>query len=858
MSAPHNDVDRVSTAIAEAKDAAEKALPRSRRVSDEESAHQRLARRNGRSNTAFGLVLDGLADAEAAERAEKVLQSFPGVTATVVYQPMRAWITAPDDTNPNVFIEALATIGIDAYLTRSTLRRRATRLSSSPRRRPSMHTAAEKLTLERLKRREAAASDYTNSEVLFTARQLVTKVRFWVSLVLSIPVVVLSLNVNWQFPAWQWLCAVLTTVVATYGGWPFHRAMLASLRRRMSALDGASSIAILASWAWTMGQLLLTPAGDLDFTSSPTWFAFDYTDTASESVYFDVSCGVTVLLLAGRLFTRYNRVRSGAIMRTLRIPSDRKVIVVRKSSKTAEPRKLEVPVSDLHLGEDILVPPGSIIPVDGLVVGGKSTIDARAVGYESGEIKVKVNSKVWAGSINLEKQLKIRVWRTGSKTRAASISRWLQRAIKEEAAVHQTAVRSASALVPWALSLAVCAFGGWWLASGSASGAFAVSLAMLAGVTPVALAISTSTVQRIGILASANNGILIRDNDAFRALASADVVMFNRVGTLTKGEMHVSNVTAVEGENPELVLRVTGALMMESDHPASMAIVRACRMSRDAGSGGGDVPHWIETSHVEVTDDGNFVGQVQIPVRNSEGQYETRFIEARVWRPRDLSVLDEHMAVAALSGGAPMVVSWRGKVRGVINVGEDVKDDAIEGIDALEEMGVDTMMISRDPYPVARYFADRVGISRVFAGIIGSRKPNAVRAVHASGETIVMVGDSDIAPCLRAADVGILMDDAEGSENIDVDYSGVVALRSNVMAVPEAIEISRAVVRTMDANIYISWTYNVAVLFLSILGVLHPLLATLLMIISSLYIEWRSRRISSRRSHLFHLRFGKW
>lgn len=249
------DVDRVSTAIAEAKDAAKKALPRSRRVSDEESAHQRLARRNGRSNTAFGLVLEGLEDAEAAAKAEKLLQSFPGVTATVVYQPMRAWITAPDDTNPNVFIEALAEIGIDAYLTRTTLRRRVTRLSSMPRRRPNIHTAAEKLTQERLKRREVVLNHRVNNEVLFTARELVTKIRLWVSLALSIPVVALSFNENWQFFGWQWLCAVLSTVVATYGGWPFHRAMIASLRRRMSALDGASSIAILAAWAWTMGKL---------------------------------------------------------------------------------------------------------------------------------------------------------------------------------------------------------------------------------------------------------------------------------------------------------------------------------------------------------------------------------------------------------------------------------------------------------------------------------------------------------------------------------------------------------------------------------------------------------------------------
>lgn len=235
-----------------------------------------------------------------------------------------------------------------------------------------------------------------------------------------------------------------------------------------------------------------------------------------------------------------------------------------------------------------------------------------------------------------------------------------------------------------------------------------------------------------------------------------------------------------------------------------------------------------------------------------------RFVEGRVWRPRDLTALSEKMAVAALSGGTPMVVSWRGKVRGVITIGEDIKPDAVESIDQLEDMGVDTMMITRDPYPVARRFADRLNISRVFAGIIASRKAIAVRSVHSDGETVVMVGDKDIRDSLRAADVGVLMDNTEGNQNLDVDYADVVALRNNVLSIPEAIEIARAVVRMMDSNIYFAWFYNVAVILLGMTGMIHPLLASLLMIFSSLWIDWRSRRVSSRRKHLFRVKLGRW
>ncbi|MFD5868382.1 heavy metal translocating P-type ATPase [Corynebacterium sp. NPDC060344] len=835
--------ERVSRAIDEAKEAA--AWLRSKRYSDDdESLHQRLARRTGTALTSYGMVLEGLDSALAAEEAEKILDAFPDVRATVVYSPGRAWITAPDDFAPDVLIAALAEHGIGAYLTRNSLRRRATRLDAAPRRRPAVPAAAQQMAEARVRRREAALNAEGANEVLFTARALVTRTRFLVSLLLSIPVLVLSLYVPWQFHGWQWLCAGLTSVVALWGGWPFHRAMLASMRRRMSALDGASAVAIFLSWAWSMVEVLFGRAGQVGFTTSPTWFAFHYERSSPAELYFDVACGVTVLLLAGRLATRYNRVRTGAAMNVLRIPADRQVTVVRKSGKTAKPEQRRVPVAELNIGEDVLVPPGQVIPVDGVVVGGASRVDSRVVGGGRKPAEAKVNSRVWAGSMNLDQRLKVRVSRTGSKTRAAAIQRWVQTAIREEDVAHQTAVRSASVLVPWTMLLALVAFGIWWLVSGGAGGAFAVALAILIGIAPVALAMSTSTALRIGILAGAERGLLIRNADAFRSLAGADSVMFNRVGTLTAGEMHVLQVQAAKGENPELILRVAGALMMESDHPVSAAIVRACRVSRDSGSGGGDIPHWVEVHHVEIDADGAFIGQAELPVTTSDGDVEMRFVEASLWRPRDMSALDERMAVAAMGGGTPLVISWRGKVRGVITVGEDIKPDAVEAIDELEEMGVDTIMITRDPYPVARRFADRLGISRVYAGIIPGRKAGTVRGIHSGGETVVMVGGSDVADCLKVADVGVLMDADAGVDDLEIEESDVVSLRSRVGSIPEAISLARDVTRTMSWNIAFAWGYNVAVLVLSVAGVLHPLIGAVLMVLAGLWIEWRSRRLN--------------
>ncbi|WP_448851659.1 heavy metal translocating P-type ATPase [Corynebacterium sp. 335C] len=842
--------ERVTRAIAEARAAAGR-LDGPRRPSgrDEGDMARRLAERTGFGRTSFALVLEGMESGVDAMEAEEVLEEFDDVVATVVFQTSRAWITAPDHLNPDLLVEALEDIGLRARLTRSSLRRRAIRLGEVPRRRPAIPAAVRRLDEARMRRREEMQRNASvSSEVLFTARSLVTRTRFVGSLLLTIPVLAMSLNVGWQFPWWQWVSAALSTIVVAWGGYPFHRAMVGALRRGLSALDGATSAAILLAWAWSVGELTIGEAGVIGYTTAPTLFAFEYARSTPAELFFDVACGVTTLMLGGRLMTRYNRIRSGQIIRSLRIPPERMVTVLKKVPGSPEPERRRVPVAELHIGEDLMVPAGQVVPVDGTVVGGASRIDVSTLGGPAEPVDAKVGDTVLAGAVNIGAPLKARVARTGSKTRAALMLRWLRHAIRKEDVEHQISVRSASTLVPTTFGLAVAAFGVWWLVTGTAPAAFAVMLAMLVSVAPVALAMTTSTVQRLGILAGAEQGILLRDARTVRALAGVDAAMFNRVGTLTEGDMHVVDVVAARGENPDLVLRVAGALVMDSDHPVSLAIVRACRKSRDAGSGG-DIPHWIDVNHPDVDEDGTFTGQIEIPVRDDDGEARMRQVEASLWRPRDLTGLDERTSRAALSGGTPLVVSWRGRVRGVITVSEDIKADAVDAVDELEDMGVETVMLTRDTYRVARRFADRLGISRVYAGIVPGRKSATVREVRAGGEDVVMVGGADVAPSLDAADVGLLLAD-DRLEMLDDDRAlaaaDVVVLRTDVSAVPQTIRLARRMRRTMSSNLAFAWGYNIVALAAAAAGILHPSFAAIFMVASGLVVEWRSRAMPRR------------
>ena len=812
----------VEQAIAEAKAAAHKAGLSTETLS-EESPQLRLARRSGGGLTTFSLHLHGIKGAAQVRELEDSLCSIDGVSASVIYPTSMAWITAPDDVSPEDIMMVLADLGVSAELTRSSLQRRAERLEIQNRRnRLLAHRKSAAKTTPLRKKPDNPQHTRTREErlqqstdVLFTPRTLVTPERLVLSILLSIPVLVLN-----RFPDWQWACLILATPVVLWGAWPFHRAALAGLRRGLPALDAASSVAIIAAYVWSTVMLIIPMTHE------------------HRSLFLDVACGVTVLLLIGRFLS--GKGRTSLLQSAL--PTEgllKEVVVVRKDPHSAKPVKYTIPIQEIRMGDDIIVPTNTVIPVDGHVIGGAATVEPGLIGGGRDEIAVKVNSQVYAGGINRGGPLKIRVQRTGSRTRLAAMKRWVEKAAHHENRTAQLATRSASMLVPAALGLAAVDFLLWWFISGDINKAFSTALAILSCVAPVALALSTSLAMRFGIEKSARRGVLVRNGDTMRELVDVNAIIFNRVGTLSKGDMTLENVTAARGENPELVLRVAGALAMESRHPVSRALVRASREARDAGTGGEEVPHWIDVSHAHITKDGSYTGLIEIPLKNGDGDIEMRQVDATLWRPRDLSSLEGKLATAATSGGTPLVVSWKHKPRGVITLYDSVKDDAANAVSDLEKMGVETVMLSRDTYPVARRFADNLGISKVLAGIALGKKEIAVRSVHARGANVALVGETSVLDCMRVADVGILMGNPESLGFAEAD---VVVLRDDVSSIPELFGLARRVTAVADRNIMFAWVYNVVAMSLSVMGVVHPMAATIMMIGSSLVIETLSNR----------------
>ena len=845
-------VESVERAIQDARTAAKVAGFDMDKAADMASEEREKFRRS-KGLSSFAFRLEGLESAVDATSLEVDLNAMPGVEAVVVYASKMAWVSAEEYVHPSELLEHMRAMGVEGWMTASTLRRRSERLDlQESRRRMHKHSHAKDPSrlLASTRTRGAEPSlvghrvrnPFDSTEVLHTARDLITNLRLIVAVLFGLPVVALDVVLEWQFDGWQWVSLALATPVVTWCAWPFHRAMLGGLRRGLSALDGASSTAIVLAYLYSLYALIFTEAGDTGWHSHLVFMTREWAaDDVSDSMFLDVACGVTVFLLFGRLLSRRNQLRSKAILHVPTNAFEADVLVVRKSKK-GEVTKSMVAPTELRRGEDIIIPTGGWVPSDCEVVSGKSRVDMGPVGGAHRRTEVSVGDRVYAGARNAGATLKLRVQQTGSKTRLAAMERWLRNAIQDENRFTQLANRSASLLVPWAMAIAIVNFLGWLAIFGSLDAAVASSLSIMVAVAPVTLAMSAPLALRLGLARAASQGVLLRETGTIHQLALVNSIVFNRVGTLTTGPMQVIGLTPAAGENSDLVLRVAAALTMESEHAVSRAIVRADREARDANAGGDEIPHWLEAGEVTVSEDGSFEGVVDIPVAG-----EMRHVQASLWRPRDMGEIKDHrLASAALSGGTPVFVRWKGKDRGVILIGDSFRDDAPDAIDRLEEMDIETFMLSRDMYRVARRIANSLGISTVLAGIAPNRKEATVRSLHARGNHVAMVGDRDSTLALRAADVGILMAGHSNLDSVSVSTADVVVMRNDVKALPEVINLTRHVRNTVDWNIWLTWGYNVLAIALGMFGVLNPLLAPVAMLASSALIEWRCARVVRR------------
>jgi P-type Cu+ transporter len=721
--------------------------------------------------TRIELPVEGMSCASCATRIERKLNRLDGVHATVNYATERATVEYdPALAGSELIADTIEQTGYHAVLTPAG--------------------------------RAEAQPDETTSQI---ARRL------GVSAALTAPVLALAMIPPLQFDGWQWFSLLLATIVVGWGGLPFHRAALTSLRHGTATMDTLISVGTLAALGWSVVAMLFLGAGGRDYRMS-----YDWTLGAggkSDNIYLEVAAVVTTFVLTGRFFESRAKRRAGAALRALLELGAKEV------SLLVDGRERRVPVEQLRVGDVFVVRPGERVATDGVVVEGRSAIDRSLLTGESIPVEVGPGDNVAGATVNAGGVLTVRATAVGADTALAQIGRLVVAAQSGKAEAQRLADRVSAVFVPIviALSLAALAF---WLLDGSGAGfAFQAAVAVLIVACPCALGLATPTALLVGTGRGAQLGILIKGPEVLEQTRTVTAIVLDKTGTVTEGHMSVAELLPAPGVGSDELLRLAGAAAAGSDHPVSHAIAQHAASELGVLPAAGDATS-VSGLHAQARVEGH---------------------EVRVGRGTDVP---DQLAAR----GTVAQVTRDGDLIGHIVLRDAVKPGSAEAIADLRSLGLTPVLLTGDNRHTARAVAKAVGIERFVAEVLPADKADEIRRLQEQGEVVAMVGDGiNDAPALAQADLGLAI--GTGTD-VAIEAGDLTLVSGDLRAAADAIRLARRTLSTIRGNLFWAFGYNVILIPLAFAGKLNPMLAAAAMALSSIFVvtnSLRLRRFRSRR-----------
>lgn len=618
--------------------------------------------------------------------------------------------------------------------------------------------------------------------------------RFWISLGLSVPVVLyspLATNIfGLRLPPpsgipHDWVMLAFSTPVALWMSSVFHVGAYQSLRSGVLNMSVLVSLGILTSYLFSLGLTLFAPG---------------------QETFYEAAVMLAVFLLFGHWMEMKARRGSSDSVRKLLDLTPQRATVERDG------QIIEVPVSEVVPGDVVVLKPGDKVPVDGVVLDGHSAIDASMITGESIPVEKEPGDEVIAGTINQSGSLRFRATKVGADIALAQIVRMVEAAQNSKAPAQRLADRAAHYLVLIAVGSGLLTFVVWLFILQQPlllALTFAVSAVVIA--CPDALGLATPTAVMVATDMAARRGILFKQAVSLELASKIQAIIFDKTGTLTEGKPRVTDVVAAPEQSAEEVLRLAGAAEARSGHPLAQAVLDELER-RELSK---DLP--VETFE-------NLAGRgVHARVGGRDVLVGTRrLLEERKILLDGLAPVVERLLA---EGKTLMLVAVDGRAAGVVAASDTIRPTAAQAIAELKALGVQPVMMTGDNRRTAEAVARQVGIERVFAEVLPQDKANGVKELQAEGEFVAMVGDGvNDAPALAQADLGIAIG---AGTDVAVETGDIVLMKSDPLDVLAAIRLSKATVRKMRQNLFWAAIYNMIAIPVAA-GVLYPSLGLML------------------------------
>lgn len=652
--------------------------------------------------------------------------------------------------------------------------------------------------------------------------------KFIISAVFSIPLLYIAMGsmIWWlnlpipnslnpmQYPLTFALVQIGLVIPVVIAGNKFYSIGFTSIFRKSPNMDSLIAMGTSAALLYSFYSTYRISIGDFMFV---------------EDLYFETAGVIITLILLGKSLEAVSKGKTSEAIKKLMGLAPKSAIIVQDG------QEIEIPIEEVEVGDIILVKPGEKLPVDGVVIEGYTSIDESMLTGESIPVEKHVGDKVIGASINKNGSIQFKATKVGSDTALAQIIKLVEDAQGSKAPIAQMADIVSGYFVPIVFFIAVLSSLAWFLTGQTSVFSLTIFIAVLVIACPCALGLATPTAIMVGTGKGAEYGILIKGGEALESTHKINTIVFDKTGTLTEGKPEVTDIITTETIDNNTLLQLAASAEKGSEHPLGEAIVKGA-----------------EKENLELLKVDKFNA---IPGHGIEVEIDNKKLllgNRKLMLDRNISLvqLENESDRLASEGKTPMYIAIDNNIAGIIAVADVVKANSAKAIKQLHNMGIEVAMITGDNKKTAEAIAKQVGIDRVLSEVLPQDKANEVKKLQAEGKKVAMVGDGiNDAPALAQADIGIAI--GSGTD-VAMESADIVLMRSDLLDVPTAIQLSKSTIRNIKQNLFWAFGYNVAGIPIAA-GLLYafggpklnPIFAAAAMSLSSISVLTNALRLKS-------------